>query len=177
MKTEKIIENLKNGNYTIEPYNSCDCYVADITNNGGIIIDGNECYRSNSLEIDGVQIAYYTQFDGLTLDQVERDDHDIIWDYLDESGILTKLSIPDDYDDHDMESMVRDYLETLKTPKFYRDDKEGFSNRFEIIIDEDGSHTDQLQDNWYEISIDDAAWGIAYKGDAATQAYNSFLVL
>lgn len=45
MNKETIIEKLENGEYTVEHERYCDCRVESISQESGLILTGNECWR------------------------------------------------------------------------------------------------------------------------------------
>jgi hypothetical protein len=176
MKTkEEILKAFETGNYNIEHDSTCQCECTGFENDEINISCGGECWQTNTLIIDGEIICYKTQFESIEIDDKYKNiiDYDDIPNEIDE-----EITIKDDEENpsHRVSEMVKSYLETLKNAKFYRDNMRGFANEFEIIIDENGD-CEEINENWDEIDLDEAASSIAYDGDAATQAYNSVRVL
>ena len=94
------------------------------------------------------------------------------------------MSTPDsswpDNDDHDAKLRktliwyLIDHVE--QGGKLYRDNERGFANEYECILVMPDS-TDEIDDSWDELEPEEWASEFLYKGDAATEAYNSHRVI
>ena len=176
MTTEEIIEKLNNGEYEIREDSNCDCTTE--INGDYFETSGNECWMSNGLWIGESLIAQYIQFDGLKLEVDDEDGE--IEERIEYNNLINDLSISDDEENpsHNYEEMLKSCLEEYKNAKFYRDNKRGFANEYEIIIDINGdAEADEIDEDWDELTLEEAASEISYDGDAATQAYNSYRFL
>lgn len=180
MNREKIIAALESGDYRIEHDCECNCSVDDISTEQGVEVSGNECWQSNSLYVDDVLIAEYTQYDGRNMHTDEIDADDIPED------IWGEMSIGDTEDNpsHDVERIILAHLQYLGDGwTFYRDNLRGFANEYTIILvapgieSVDGKNISELAADWDTLTAAEAAHKIAYNGDAATTAYNSVRVI
>jgi hypothetical protein len=173
---DQIIDALGSGNYEINTDSACDCVVSRIDEHGQIDLDSNECWYARALYIDDELIAEYIQFDGLKMHTDEITDADLY--NMDEIMDELQINDTDDNPSHDMTRILEDYFDGYPEAKFYRDNARGFANEYEIIADLEGNaDPEDINDEWDIIDAAEAAREIAYDGDAATQAFNSFRLL
>lgn len=165
-------------NYKIRRESECNCFVSDITEDQGVVMDCNDtCWQSNVLAINGEDVLEYVQFEGfktlndaLILDRIPED-------ALDDMRIGELQENPD-HDDDAMSAKILDYLEGLpEGTRFFRDNERNFANEYCSIIVTPDADNDDIDEDWDEIDAEQCAHDIAYSGDAATQAYNSIKVI
>lgn len=176
----EIAEALKNKNYKIEHDSACDCSIDRIDHNGAEI-SGNECWHQRELWIGDYQIACYIQHYGVSAGSGCPDDYDPRDLDDDYPEIWQEICIADDEANpsHDLERIWLSELEDRAEQgwRYYRDDERGFANEYTVYLVAPGAGESEISEDWDTISAEEAAAAIAYRGDAATQAYNKLRVI
>lgn len=184
-KTQNIISKIEAGEYTIERRNECGCSISwDI--DGEELrpeISSDACWFGNILVVDGEDVAQHIYGEGfqwlVTLDEDCEEFEDI------EEKIQDELSLSDSdadgaFEDHDERSKkaLIEFLEEKQSEglKLMRNNERGFANEYECILVSPES-VEEINEDWDELEPEEWASEFLYKGDAMTQAFNSFRLI
>lgn len=183
MKASEIITALDAGDYRIEHAENCNCsfnwriYGKNIEET----VFGDECWEGNTLYVGNEPIAQDTLYEGrevLTDGITEDDIPDDIWD---EMGISEMVERGESANNDTHESNRRDSLidwlnELVKQGyRLMRDNDRGFANEFTSVLVSPDTDTDD--NDWDERTAEQWADDYLYNGDAATDAYNSVMII
>lgn len=188
-----ILNSLKRGNYTIMYEHECGCSHYWTTQDGELRNDYSPdvCWEGNVLYVYGTPIAQSIRYEGrsILVDTITINDiPDTIWDDMGISEMRKQGESGNSpsHDEREREALI-DYLTDLKSDgwRMYRDDERGFANEYTLYLASPGKshinlHTGEPIDvtELDEITdVEDFASQHLYSGDAATQAYNSTVVL
>lgn len=170
---------LEAGEYKIEHNEDCNCSfdwrIIDDTIEDNA--DGNECWEGKSLMVGNELIAEYIRYDGLKI-HADIDEDDIPEAILDDMRISDMVEQGDSqnpsiHEDRRRKSLI-DWL-TDEGFRLYRDNERGFANEYKsIIVTDPDAH---INPDWDERTPEEWANDYLYRGDAATQAYNSVEVI
>ena len=183
MKKSEIISALENGNYSIKLESDCGCSIdwsIDQNNQLTADVDSDACWVGYLLYVNGETdaIAQHIYGESFEILNSEIEEEDIPEDIRDQ--METPDSSWPDNDDHDAKlkktliSYLIDHIE--QGGKLYRDNERGFANEYECILVLPES-TDEIDEDWDELEPEEWASEFLYKGDAATEAYNSHRVI
>lgn len=182
MKKLEIINALKKGNYAITIENDCGCIIEWEIMNGNITHERSSfdaCWVGIILKINGneepIAESIYGESFNILVNDIEKSD--IPEEIIDEMHTGNDWPENDTHDAKVKKGLV-DFLEEQITEgaKLYRDNLRGFANEYTCIFVQANSDAEINQD-WDELSSEEWASEFLYKGDDATQAYNSHEVI
>jgi hypothetical protein len=186
MTRQDIITALEAGDYRIEHAEDCCCSF-DWDIDGDTITDNcnsNECWEGNVLYVDDEMIAESIRYgESRTLtDLIDGDDiPDEIWDAMRMSDMVQQGdSTNTDTHDRIRRDTLVDWLAWLVTDNGYRlmrDNDRGFANEYTVILVSPDADPDDIGDDWDILTPEQWADDYLYNGDAATEAYNTCLVI
>lgn len=172
IEIERIKEALKNGEYKIITDRTCDCSI-DHIDNGGIVISGNDCWRTADLIIDGVSVYTDTQYDGVA------DSYDIR-NMLDDMGIIVSCGYREwepGHTDDEIAQMIISHYEQRDDLSYYVYYPRGFANEYTVIVRPAATSEDDIDDDWDVCTLSDWAELAANSGDPATTMCKGFDIL
>ena len=191
MTKKEIIDAITDGNWEIKHAENCNCSFAFRIEGDMIVedVDGDECWESNSLTIDGEltmegeMIAEHVRYesrnvltDAITEDDIPED----IWDDMAMSDVVEQGDSPD-CDAHEIarKSTLIEWLDKMVTDgyRLMRDNERGFANEYTVLLVSPDADADDIDDDWDTLSTEDWADEYLYAGDAATTAHNSVRVI
>jgi hypothetical protein len=185
MTRQDIITALEAGEYRIEHAEDCNCSF-DWSIDGDSITDNaseDECWEGNVLHVREEMIAAsirYGESHTLT-DLINADDiPDEIWDAMRMSDMVQQgeSANSDTHESRRRDALV-DWINGLidEGYRLMRDNDRGFANEYTVILIRPNTDPDEIGDDWDELTPEHWADEYLYSGDAATEAYNSCLVI
>jgi hypothetical protein len=177
MNANEILEKIEKGEYSIEYIENCGCnFYWHITRDGRLDddADGNDCWTSNALYVDGELIAEYVRFDGwkVYVDELDIDDLPlevintmVMRDYVEQGEIVN-----DEHNNRARETLIDFLMEG--NYELGRDDERGFANEYTMTLKPVASPIEVTREEAEQWADD-----YLYNGDAVTEAFVGFELL
>ncbi len=181
-----IVEKINNGEYTIETRSECGCSISWGLNGEELIADvcTDCCWIGYILVVDGEDVAqhvYGESFEWLIdIDRFTDGFEDAEEKIIDEMNIGDFTFDSGTVPEHEeaVEKSLIEFLEEKESEGYnlMRDNLDGFANQYTCVLVSSDS-IDEIDEDWDELTPEEWASEFLYKGDAATQAYNSFKLI
>lgn len=182
--TESIIDDLENKRYHIDVEHNCDCRLDWEIDYRGELTDENSdfdcCWVGKILYLDNSEtpIAEYIAGEGFRTLLKGLNDDDIPESVKDEMNICDSNWPENQSHTQSRRNALIRFLNEQKEEgyKLMRDNERGFANQYTCILVAPDA-IDQINDDWDELEAENWADEFLYKGDNATQAFNSFKLI
>jgi hypothetical protein len=181
MYTQKLITNLKNGNYKIEMTNECNCSIEWKIVQGELQadIDSDNCWIGNVLSIDGELIAEQIAFESLRTIYLENITTEELIELLEENNlenIIKEMQFNEELEenkDHDekMKESLINFINDNKYTTYIRYPR-NFANEYTCILVD--KSIEKAPEDAEEITAKKFAERYLVKDDAVTEYFKGF---